>query len=501
MKLVTSAQMRELDRQTIDDDGVPQQVLMERAGAGVAMLLREKFPNPCRVVCMVGKGNNGGDAQVAARILEKQGYQCTLCPTFDAEAFDAGEVIIDGLLGIGARSPLSPDLINYIDWVNALQKPVIAIDIPSGLDADTGDSCGAVVTATYTATMALPKVGLYLGEGPNHCGVIGIVDIGIAPARVATATIRREVITPQLIAPHFPPRPKTAHKGDFGHVLIIAGSKDKMGAGLLAAHGALRSGAGLVTYALPETAFTKFDVSLPEVMMESVPDKGKGYWHPAGIARLDELIKGKTAIVIGPGIGTADDTRDVLAHVLEKTTLPIVIDADALNGIAADPELMRHITERCVLTPHPGEMARLCKTTSDAIQQRRLVAAEDFAAAQNAVLVLKGASTIIATPAHTWINPTGNPAMATAGMGDVLSGIIGGLLAQGFTPESAAYSGVFIHGLAGDLAACSPSPLRGEGARVSQGLLASDVANAVPRAIQTVQTGQAPTLAVIQPKV
>lgn len=488
MKLVTAAQMRELDRQTIQDDAVPQQVLMERAGSGVAMVVRQRFPNPCRIVYMVGKGNNGGDAQVAARILEKQGYHCTLCPAFDADAFDAAEVIVDGLLGIGARSPLSPELVEYISKVNALQKPIVAIDIPSGLDADTGLSCGVIITATCTVTMAQPKLGLFLGEGPNHCGEICVVDIGVSPACVAAASIRREVIIPTLVAPHFPPRPKTAHKGDFGHVLIIAGSKDKMGAGLLAAHGALRSGAGLVTYALPETAFTKFDVSLPEVMLESVPDKGKGYWHPSGIAKLDELINGKTAIVLGPGMGTADDTRRVVAHVLEKTTLPIVIDADALNCIAADPALMRLLSERCILTPHPGEMSRLNNTTTDVIQARRLNAAEDFVAAHPAVTVLKGACTIIATPARTWINPTGNPAMASAGMGDVLAGIIGGLLAQRFTPEAAAYCGVFIHGLAGDLIA-------------GQGLLASDVANAVPRAIQAVQSGQAPIIPTLQPKV
>lgn len=488
MKLVTATQMRELDRQTIQDDGVPQQVLMERAGSGVAMVVRQRFPNPCRIVYMVGKGNNGGDAQVAARILEKQGYQCTLCPTFDAEAFDAAEVIVDGLLGIGARSPLSPNLVNYITWVNALQKPIVAIDIPSGLDADTGISCGAIINATCTVTMAQPKLGLFLGEGPNHCGDICIVDIGISPARIAATGIRRDLITPTLVASHFPPRPKTAHKGDFGHVLIIAGSKDKMGAGLLAAHGALRSGAGLVTYAIPETAFSKFDASLPEIMMEAVPDKDTGHWHSTGITKLDELTQGKTAVVLGPGIGTADETRRVVAHVLEKTTLPIVIDADALNCIAADPDLMRLLSERCILTPHPGEMSRLSNTTTDAIQARRLNAAEDFAAAHHSIIVLKGACSIIATAAHTWINPTGNPGMASAGMGDVLAGIIGGLLAQSFTPEAAAYCGVFIHGLAGDLIA-------------GQGLLASDVANAVPRAIQAVQSGQAPTIPILQPKV
>jgi NAD(P)H-hydrate epimerase len=488
MKLVTAAQMRELDRQTIDDDGVPQQVLMERAGAGVAAVVRERFPHPCRIVCMVGKGNNGGDAQVAARILEKQGYSCTLCPTFDAESFDGADVIIDGLLGIGARAPLSPELVNYITWVNALQKPIVAIDIPSGLDADTGTSCGAIITAAVTVTMAQPKLGLFLGDGPNHCGDIVVVDIGISPTRVVAAAIRRDLVTLSHVAPFFPERPKTAHKGNFGHVLIVAGATDKMGAGLLAAHGVLRSGAGLVTYAIPETAFQKFDTSLPEVMMAPVPDKGTGHWHSAGIPKLDELIKGKTAIVVGPGIGTAVETVKVVAHLLEKTTLPLVIDADALNAIAAHPDLMRFLSERCILTPHPGEMGRLTATSSDAVQTRRLTAAEDFAIAHPSIMVLKGARTLTATPTQTWINLTGNPNMASAGMGDVLAGVIGGLLAQSFTPESAAYCGVFIHGLAGDLVA-------------GQGLLASDVANAIPRAIQTVQVGLVKPIPILQPKV
>ncbi len=492
MKLVTAVQMRELDRQTIQDDGIPQQLLMERAGSGVAEVVRARYPDPCRVVCMVGKGNNGEDARVAARLLERQGYRCTLCTTFDAATFDTADIVIDGLLGTGARSPLSPELVDYILRVNALHKPVIAIDIPSGLDATSGLSCGAVIKATCTATMARPKLGLYVGEGPNDSGNVITVDIGISPKRVDAAGIATSLVTESKVAPFFPERDRVAHKGDFGHVLVIAGSAGKMGAGILAARGALRSGAGLVTYALPETAFQKFDATLPEVMVESIPDAGTGHFHPKGQSKLDTLLRGKSTVVVGPGIGIDPDTIAVVSHLLSTCTLPMVIDADALNCISENKTLMTHLTNRCVLTPHPGEMARLSQHTNDAVQNSRLKTAEDFVRHHPSVLVLKGCCTITSTGTQNWINPTGNPGMATGGMGDVLAGVIGGLLAQGFSPEDAAVCGVFLHGLAGDLAAQNIGP---------QGLLAGDVADAVPHAIQSVQLGHVTVMPTIHPKV
>lgn len=467
MKIVTAAEMRELDRQTIEWDGVPQAVLMERAGKGVADAIRHFFPNPCRVVCMVGKGNNGGDAQVAARLLEAAGYWCTLCPTFDAEAFDAADVIIDGLLGTGTRHPLSTELTAFITAVNATQKPVIAIDIPSGLDADTGTSCGAIIQAVCTATMGLPKLGLYLGEGPNCSGEVRVVDIGISAERLKSPALRREWVDAHLVSPYFPPRDKTAHKGDFGHVLVIAGSTGKIGAGFLAARGALRSGAGLATYALPKEAFQKFDPDFAEIMIEELT-----------VGKISTLLQKKSAVIIGPGMGASDQTSAILTAVLKQATIPVVCDADALNTMAEHPNLLELLSDRCVLTPHPGEMGRLTHAATAEVQSRRLAMAEAFSQNHPAVLVLKGAATITSAADHSWVNPTGNPAMASAGMGDVLAGVIGGLLAQGLPVPAAAFCGVYLHGLAGDLAAQT----------MPQGLLASDVAERIPAAIHQVQS-------------
>ncbi len=488
MKLATTSQMRELDRQTILEDGVPSDVLMERAGAGVAMTVESRFPKGSRVVCLVGKGNNGGDARVAARLLEKTGYRCTLCTTFDAEAVSTADVIVDGLLGTGTRAPLSPELTDTITRVNACHKPVIAIDIPSGLDASTGNSCGAVIHAVCTVTMGLPKLGLYLGAGSECAGEIIVVDIGIRPERIDAMAISTDVMTEINIVPLLPKRPLNAHKGDFGHVLVVAGSSGKMGAGILASRGALRSGAGLVTYALSETAFEKFDHSLPEVMIETLPDHRGGVLHPDCIPRLDELLGGKSAVVLGPGIGASPETAQVVHHLLQAVRVPMVIDADALNCMSRHPDWMPLLRDRHVLTPHPGEMARLVQKTTTAIQEDRIEIARQFVEGRAATLVLKGHHSLVASKTGISVNPTGNPGMATAGMGDVLSGIIGGLLSQGLVPEAAASCGVFLHGLAGDMMG-------------GQGLLASDVANAVPQAIHAVQTGETRIMPILYPKV
>lgn len=484
MKLVTAAQMRELDRQTIDEDHVPSGVLMERAGAGVARLVQSRFPRGSRVVCAVGKGNNGGDARVAARLLEKAGYRSTLCTTFDAEAFATADVIIDGLLGTGTRVPLSPELAEFITRINALGLPVVAIDVPSGIDATTGAFCGAAILASCTVTMALPKLGLYLGAGSDHAGDVVVVDIGIRPERVTRMAIMTDLLTETEISPLLPQRSPGANKGNFGHVLIVAGSTGKMGAGILAARGCLRSGAGLVTYAVPETAFEKFDAALPEVMIEALPDHHSGALHSNGLAKLDALLKGKTAVVLGPGIGTSKETAQVVHHLLQTVQVPMVIDADALNCLEENPGWFSLLAERHILTPHPGEMARLVQKTTAEIQSDRLGVAREFAVQHASTLVLKGRHSIVASRQRIAINPTGNPGMATAGMGDVLSGIIGGLLAQGLSPDDAARAAVFLHGLAGDVIG-------------GQGLLASDVANAVPKAVQMVQAGEVQTYPVL----
>ncbi|PIR20541.1 MAG: NAD(P)H-hydrate dehydratase [Deltaproteobacteria bacterium CG11_big_fil_rev_8_21_14_0_20_47_16] len=489
MNLVTADEMRSLDTATIESDGVASDVLMDRAGYGVAELVKRHFPNPVHVACMVGKGNNGGDARIAAGYLSQWGYSCEICTSFDRDVFSKAEVIIDGLLGTGTRSPLSPQLATFIQDVNQLGKPIVAIDIPSGLNATTGASCGAVVRAKYTATMGLPKIGLFLSDGPEHCGKIFCIDIGIQKRRIQEAGLTTHVTTEADIKPLLPSRKRESHKGSFGHVLVIAGSSGKMGAGVLAARGALRSGAGLVTYALPERAFEHFDTTLPEIMIESLPDAETGALHRDAIQKIDMLAKGKAAIILGPGIGTSEETAEVVHHIL-KTNIPVVIDADALNCIASHPDWLTKLPAHAVLTPHPGEMARLIQKSAVGVQLDRIATARDFISAHTATLVLKGHNTITACQNTLWVNSTGNPGMATAGMGDVLAGIIGGFLAQGLSPCDAARAAVFLHGLAGDYT----SKEKGE-----QGLLASDVADAVPNAIHAVQTQEIQTIPTIVP--
>lgn len=491
MELVTADEMRALDEATIRNDGIASSVLMSRAGYGVAEAVKQLFPKAVNIVCLAGKGNNGGDARIAAEQLSHWGYSCQICTSLDLPLLESADVIIDGLLGTGVRSPLTTDLENLIQHVNQIKKPVVAIDIPSGLDATTGRSCGAVIHASATVTMGLPKLGFYINAGPENVGKIVCVDIGIRPKRVRTMQIKSHVTTEQDVLSQLPKRERSTHKGSFGHVVVIGGSRGKMGAGILASRGVLRSGAGLVTYALPESAFEKFDTTLPEIMIEPLPDNGTGILHTAALSKIDKLMSNKSAIVLGPGIGTAEETTKVVHHLLQNK-LPIVIDADALNCIAEKSDCLKLLQTNAVLTPHPGEMARLVHKNSANVQQDRVSVARQFAKTHPATLVLKGSSTITAYHDEIWINPTGNPGMATAGMGDVLAGIIAGFLAQGLSSFEAARIAVFLHGLAGDRV----SLIKGE-----QGILASDVADALPEAIHVVQANQINIIPTIRPHI
>jgi len=477
MKAVTTEQIRQLDQETISL-GTPGQELMERAGYAVARTtmgyLRRKGARSA--LLFAGKGNNGGDAIVAARHLAGAGCQPALVlmcrrnelqgdpllhfqklvaavrvlelPSLDDLAEVVGElepgVVVDGLLGTGLNGEVREPYATAIKVINGLHRPVVAIDIPSGLDSDTGEVLGVCVRAQTTVTMGLPKIGLLKPAAVEFVGRIETVDIGYPPKLLQDVQSEVELVTAGDIAPLLPPRRRAAHKGDFGHLLVIAGSEGYTGAPVLAAHAAARAGAGLVTLAVPRTIYQIVAANCPPEIMP----------RPADFEKLDPTnFAGFNAVAIGPGLGQDASVQRMVWKVVSGWSAPIVADADALNAMAHGVAALAKLHKPLVLTPHPGEMGRLTGKNSREVQANRWDVARQFAKDYGVVTVLKGAGTLIAEKSGPlWVNLTGNPGMAKGGMGDALTGIIGAFLAQGMAPADAARAAVFIHGLAGDLA-------------------------------------------------
>ncbi|MCL6580227.1 MAG: NAD(P)H-hydrate dehydratase [Firmicutes bacterium] len=530
MRLYTAEQMRQADR-LAGRAGVPGLVLMENAGRAVARAaMRLCGPGRRRrVVVLAGRGGNGGDGLVAARHLGEHGLEVEVVLAAPPETFDgdarvnleaylgggfggwrvfAGEpreledlfreagVVVDALLGSGTRgAPRGPaaDLIACLDRVlegEPLSRPaVLSVDLPSGLDADTGEATGPCVKADVTVTLAGVKLGLALPEARTRAGLLVLAGIGLPRACLDEAwesgPRRVEWLLPEEASGLLPERPVAGHKGTFGHVLVVAGSPGFTGAAVLAGLGALRAGAGLVTVACPEGCRATVAASRPELLTVGLPEGPDGRLAAeAGAAALRR--PGFSAVVAGPGLGATPDVRRAVLDLLAGAAgrLPVVLDADALNALALEgPEgvaaALRCAEVSVVLTPHPGEMARLLGSTVTAVQADRLGVALEAARSWRAVVVLKGAGTVVAAPdGRLWLNATGGPALATGGTGDVLAGAIGGLAAQGLGPLEAALVGVCLHGLAGDAAAVEVG---------SRGLLASDVAERLPLAADLVE--------------
>ncbi len=506
MIVVTAAEMRRLDALTIQRYGTPGGTLMERAGAGATSVLLQQFPHVRRhgVVICAGKGNNGGDGFVIARLLRRKrikvdvvllGRQTdvrgdaaaaltalrrTRVPVSEIhspktmaalpKAFAHAGLLVDALFGTGLNSPVQAQHADVLHLMNASGVPIFAVDIPSGLDADRGVPLGVAVQAEATATFAFPKIGQVIYPGIDHVGTLAVVDIGIAPEAIADVRPRTRLLDPAEVTFLVPRRAPEAHKGSCGHALVIAGSRGRTGAALLAAHAACRTGAGLTTLAGPASLNTVLSSGIPEVMTATLPDTD-------GLIRFDEsrlraLMDGKNAVIVGPGIGTHPDAEETVRFLLSEIELPMVLDADALTCVARDLTMLRAARGSTVLTPHPGEMARLLGQETAAVQADRIGNARRFAEQHHCVLVLKGARSVIAAPdGSVWINPTGNPGMASGGMGDALSGILAGLLAQGLEAREAACLGVYLHGDVADHVSTTRGPI---------GLLASDVIDGVP---------------------
>ncbi|HYQ80550.1 MAG TPA: NAD(P)H-hydrate dehydratase [Anaeromyxobacteraceae bacterium] len=501
MRLVGSAEMREIDRTAIDGFGIPSLTLMDRAGRAVAEVAGELAGPHGRVVVVCGGGNNGGDGYVAARLLRAAGREARVVALVPADrlspdaravreqaersgvpiddggelaGFEAGpgDVVVDALLGTGlARAPEGPfaEAIARVVELRTHGAQVVAVDVPSGLSADTGRPLGACVRADRTVTFGFMKRGLFIHPGVEYAGEVTVADIGVPPAAAERVPVTCEVLTQEEARALLPPRPRDAHKGDAGRVLVVAGSPGKTGAAHLALTGALRGGAGLVTLAARAEVLPLALAGRPEAMSLALPGEG-----PLGRADLEPLAaaaRGMDALVIGPGIPRGPDTAVLLRALLDKVRLPAVLDADALNALAEGPSLLERMPPGMVLTPHPGEMARLAGLSVEAVQEDRIGVAASRARAWLATVLLKGARTVVADPSGPpAVIPTGNPGMASGGTGDVLAGLVGALLGGGLDPRAAARVGAWVHGRAGDLAA------RRCGER---GLLAGDLAEAL----------------------
>lgn len=500
MKITTAEEMREIDRRTSAEFGVPSLTLMENAGTGVAEFALRHYPRAEKITVVCGKGNNGGDGFVAARKLHEAGKKVTVVllanpsdvkgdaaamlprmgipPVVIGSAADLDrdevrafecDLLLDAILGTGVKPPVEGLYAMAIERINAAKAPVFAVDIPSGANADSFSSqsgappfCpglaerGVVCRADAIVTFTAPRPAHVFGDLTR--GEIVVVPIG-SPPEAIRSSLNLDVIAWPDIASCFALRKPDANKGNFGHVLVIGGSVGKSGAAAMAGMGALRVGAGLATVATPKSVQPLVAGFAAELMTEPLAETDVGTISAGQFARLDMVIDGKTVVALGPGITRNAETVEFIRAVVAKYELPLVLDADGLNAFEGCADKLNGNNRPLVLTPHPGEMARLTGLSTKRIQADRIKAARQFARERKCIVVLKGHRTLVAEPdGHIWVNTTGNPGMATGGTGDVLTGFIAGMIAQ-FPNElvKAVCAAVWLHGYAGDVAAFSSS--------------------------------------------
>ncbi|MGH7307518.1 MAG: NAD(P)H-hydrate dehydratase [Candidatus Rokuibacteriota bacterium] len=515
LPVFTAEEMRRLDRRAISELGLSGAVLMENAGRAAGRSILAAAPalglgRGGRVAVVCGKGGNGGDGFVVARWLKSRGIRPAVWLTCSpgeiagdaalkltalrrsglranplrneaglVDDLRSADLVIDALLGTGARGTPEGPLARAIEAINAAGRPVVALDVPSGLPADGGPPPGPAIRAALTVTFAGLKRGLVTGPGLDFTGRVEVVDIGI-PAADVRRGVTTFLIEADDVAGHLPPRSRTAHKGTLGHLLIVAGSLGKTGAAALAAGGALRSGVGLVTVGTGASQQPVLAGLLVEAMTAALPETAAGSVALKAADAIADLAASRDAMAIGPGVGLDADTQALAREVVRTLDRPLVVDADALTALAGHLDLLDVAPAARCLTPHPGELARLLGTTAVEVERDRVGVARRLATEHRVHVVLKGGGTVIATPTgEVYISPSGNPGMATGGTGDVLTGMVGAFLARGLPPTAALQTAVYLHGRAGDLAA----------ARLGQeGLIASDVIAALPEAILELQS-------------
>ncbi|MEM1178962.1 MAG: NAD(P)H-hydrate dehydratase [Acidobacteriota bacterium] len=510
MRVLSAAEMAAVDRRAIDELGIPGPVLMEHAALGAVEAIADRFPEATRIALFCGPGNNGGDGYAMARLLDSRGYGTDVFrvgrrPRGDAllqlqileragrrvteitdpEALEkamadagAADLVVDALFGTGLNRPLDGLAAAAVRAFQTLSPPRLAVDLPSGLDGSRWTPIGPHATADLTVTFAAPKVAHALPPAGDLMGELVLVDLGIPPELVATAPGSLNLTTHDDAAAIRLEPAAGAHKGSLGHVLVIAGARGLSGAAVLATRAAVRGGAGLVTAAVPRSLVNILEVSSAESMTLGLHGvdrlAAEDVELVAAEARGADGKKAKGAVVLGPGLGRSGQTVEAVRRLLKELEVPVVLDADGLYALGDQPEALRVRSRPTILTPHPGEMARLLGGAVAGVEGDRPRAALELAERSGHVAVLKGRRTLIATPGgELWINPTGNPGMATGGTGDVLAGLLGALLGQGYDAVPAAVLAAYIHGLAGDLAVDALS---------REGLAAGDLIRFLPQA-------------------
>ncbi len=505
MKLPNAAEMRGLDQSAINDFHIPGVVLMENAGLGTVLMMERELGSAANsfALIFIGPGNNGGDGLVIGRHLHQRGCKPIFfflvdpsklkgdaatnmaivkklkLPFHLADSIDKVQTlpvlykqflnqgkpcyaIVDAIFGTGLTRSVSDQYSKTIQFINHSDSvrgvPVIAVDIPSGIDSDNGKILGSCIRANFTATYGCSKPGHVLHRGPEFSSKISIIDIGIPPEALRNAKITTELLDEQTASSLISTlrRVDNAHKGNNGHLAVLAGSEGKTGAAILAVKGALRAGSGLVSLFTPQNLNSIYETVLIEAMTIPLP-ASKSFPDVQDLEFINEYLVGKKAVVIGPGIGTNPATAELVLKLHETVTIPIIFDADALNILAENRHNLPVPAGPRIFCPHPGEMSRLLECSIDTIKNGRLNIAKEaieiYSKKQdNCIMILKGSGSIITSSSgHTYINTSGNPGMATGGMGDVLTGIIGALLCQNMSPETASAAGVFLHGMAGDV--------------------------------------------------
>ncbi len=509
LKVATAKEIQDIDRKTINSFGIAGIVLMERAGLSVVDQINNLYPHK-KIAVLCGGGNNGGDGFVIARELHNQGRKVEvyltssparlkgdaktnydiakkfMVPVFSVQKFQRTRLsghylIIDALLGTGLKQNVKAPISDMIKKANWLSCPVVAVDIPSGISSDTGQVMGTAVKADVTVTFGLPKRGHLIYPGAEHTGKLCIEDIGFPESLLSADKIRANLLRPDDARSLLPARPASSHKGTFGHVFVIAGSRGKTGAALMAARACLKTGAGLVTIGTAETVVNSLQSRVTEEMILPLEDKGNGTISYKAADSIMKFLKARAdAMVLGPGLSVDDDIKKLVTEVVSRSHVPVVIDADGLNALSGNTGVLKKCKAPVILTPHPGEMSRLeghvkGKGSED---PDRINRALSFAKKTKTYLVLKGVPTVTATPeGEACINSSGNPGMATAGTGDVLSGMIASFLAQGLSPQDASSLGVYMHGCAGDMAA----ERKGE-----RSMVASDIIKELPRVFRSI---------------
>jgi NAD(P)H-hydrate epimerase len=514
MRILTAEEMREIDRAATSELGLPSLVLMENAALGVADAVGRHFPRAAAAAIFCGPGNNGGDGLALARQLATRGYRVELflasggralrgdaavqenaCRQLGLEpraldrdglgaalrAARACDLVVDALFGTGLERPLSGFFAELVEGLSGLPLPRLAVDLPSGLDASRAEPPGPHLRADVTVTFAAPKVAHVFPPASAAAGELVVTDLGFPLDRWVAAPGGLHLLVSEELASFLLPRARASHKGDCGHALIVAGAPGRAGAAILAARGAVRGGAGLVTVAVPAPLLAAVDVGSLESMTLALAATAAGSIGRAAAEAALAAAAGKDALAVGPGLGQEPEAQEAIRLLVGRCGLPLVLDADGLNAFAGRARDLAARAAATVLTPHPGELGRLLGVPTDAVQRDRVAAARRAARESQAFVVLKGQLSLVAAPdGETHVNPTGNPGMATGGTGDVLTGLLAALLAQGYEPFLAAQLAVHLHGLAGDLVAAR----RGE-----VGLCAGDLAEALPEARERLAAG------------